>query len=210
MILDNLKCDINEISPNSFIPRGLLTKNDNLNNLFIPGIYQYSTDSIPDNCPFVNSGIVEVIKSDSRYIQRVTRYGTAGKSYERVYTNASDGWLAWTTRCAPVNLDKTVDYTVPAANTYSRVTTVTIPAKSFYCVTANPFYSNACPRGVRICSTNDEKNAMAWQEQAENSANSVSATLTGYTENALTLHIFAKWANANQNLLGIAGFYIPQ
>lgn len=206
MITSNIKYN----SAESFIPRGMLTEKDNLNNIYTPGIYTYSTNHIPQNCPFQNGGIIEVVyvkDTSERIIQRVTRYGKAGQSAERVLYGSE--WLAWTTRCAPVNLAKTVDYTPSAANTYYRVTTVSIPAKSFYSVTANPYYSNACPRGVRICSVNDVKNTVAWQEQSDDGAYSVSATTTGYTENALTLHIFAKWSAANQNALGISGFYTP-
>lgn len=73
----------------------MLTADDDLNNLLISGIYQYSTDSIPANCPFANAGVVEIIRSHSRYIQRVTRYGVAGQSAERVYSGTTNGWLAW-------------------------------------------------------------------------------------------------------------------
>lgn len=193
----------------SIVNRGTLTSDDDLNSIFTPGMYQYATASVPQNCPFANAGIVEVIKSQSKYIQRVTRYGVAGQSAERLCNGTtSDKWLAWTTRCAPVNLAKIADITA-SANTYTKVTTVSIPAKSFYTFTAFPIWYNYCPMGVRICSSDNVNQALAWQEQSSTAPYMVSATVSGYADKATTYYVYAKWNGGGAEQLHIQGFYIP-
>lgn len=78
----------------SFIPKRTLTSDDDLNTLYEPGIYSFATASIPANSPFSNGSIVEVIyATDARIIQRVTRYGKAGQSAERILFGTD--WLTW-------------------------------------------------------------------------------------------------------------------
>lgn len=73
----------------------VLTSDDDLNNITEPGIYRYSTSSVPKNCPYENAGTVEVIYagSTSGIKQVVTRYGLAGESQFRI--SYSGTWLDW-------------------------------------------------------------------------------------------------------------------
>lgn len=205
-IADNEFCSFPE---EDFVNKGMLTADDDLNNIFEPGIYQYETASIPQNCPFANAGIIEVIKSHSKYIQRVTRYGTAGQSAERVYYK---NWLAWVTKCAPVSLDKSVMYTVKAANTYELVTSITIPANCFYAFSASASWNNSKGTGVYISSSNTNYAASAnWAETTVNENNhGKSATAIGKTGNtAWTCYLWGRWSGVSSNPLTISGFYIP-
>ena len=75
-----------------------LTSSDNLNNITDNGIYWYGTESVPQNAPYQNASVVEVIGSSSatgEKFQRVTRYGVPGKSSWRPLGGGSNGWLAW-------------------------------------------------------------------------------------------------------------------
>ena len=72
-----------------------LTSSDNLDNIKDDGIYVYTTTSVPQNCPYVNAGIVMVFGSKSttsQKIQIVFRYGIPGCGKFRVLSN---GWQAW-------------------------------------------------------------------------------------------------------------------
>lgn len=85
-----------EFAPISAIHfRRLLTSADDLDELTEPGVYRYSTSSVPANCPYDNAGMVEVLPSDgtSGVIQRVTRYGSAGYKKERIKYGST--WLGW-------------------------------------------------------------------------------------------------------------------
>ena len=75
-----------------------LTSSDNLDNITDNGIYWYPTESVPQNAPYQNAAVVEVIGSTSatgEKFQRVTRYGVPGKSSWRPLGGGSNGWLAW-------------------------------------------------------------------------------------------------------------------
>ena len=75
-----------------------LTSSDNLDNITDNGIYWYGTESVPQNAPYQNASVVEVIGSSSatgEKFQRVTRYGVPGKSSWRPLGGGSNGWLAW-------------------------------------------------------------------------------------------------------------------
>lgn len=108
----------------------------------------------------------------------------------------------------PVNLAKSADITA-AANTYTKVTTISIPAKSFYTFTAFPIWYNYCPMGVRICSSDNVNQALAWQEQSSTASYMVSATVSGYTDSGTTFYVYAKWNGGGAEQLHIQGFYIP-
>ena len=74
-----------------------LTGADNFDTLTEPGAYFYMTESIPGNCPYENAGIVEVVRTGddtTRILQRVTRYGQAGKSAFRTLFEGK--WHDWT------------------------------------------------------------------------------------------------------------------
>lgn len=76
-----------------------LTSSDNLDNITDNGIYWYGTESVPQNAPYQNAAVVEVIGSSSatgEKFQRVTRYGVPGKSSCRPLGGGSNGWLEWT------------------------------------------------------------------------------------------------------------------
>jgi hypothetical protein len=76
-----------------------LTSSDNLDNITDNGIYWYPTESVPQNAPYQNASVVEVIGSSSatgEKFQRVTRYGVPGKSSWRPLGGGSNGWLEWT------------------------------------------------------------------------------------------------------------------
>lgn len=91
----------------------VLTSADDLNTLFEEGVYRYSTSSVPANCPYSNAGVVEVIHSgsdSSGIIQRVSRYGEAGHTKQRILY--SDSWLAWT--IVPLIFKKTYTATTNA------------------------------------------------------------------------------------------------
>lgn len=75
-----------------------LTSSDNLDNITDNGIYWYATESVPQNAPYQNASVVEVIGSSSatgEKFQRVTRYGVPGKSSWRPLGGGGNGWLAW-------------------------------------------------------------------------------------------------------------------
>ena len=186
----------------------MLTADDDLDSIVEPGFNKYATESVPQNCPFANAGLVEVIKFDTQTIQRVTRYGKAGQSAERVRQNSST-WHAWTTRCAPVSLNKQVNYTPAAANTYYNVTSVTIPAKSFYDFGASPIWINAKGTGISIHTGNTSASSNNMVEDTIAASHGVSARVCGYTETQLTFYIWVKWSGASQNRVDVYGFYIP-
>lgn len=75
----------------------ILTSMNDLNYIKQPGTYLYYTGDVPQNCPYENAGIIEVVKGEAkgtRVIQRVTRYGAAGCSSFR--TLQDDSWREWT------------------------------------------------------------------------------------------------------------------
>jgi hypothetical protein len=75
----------------------LLTKDDDLNNIWTPGTYRYTTSSYPENAPFNGyAAIVEVWGDDYSVIQRVQRYGTTGAvAQRRVRTDGTTDLGAW-------------------------------------------------------------------------------------------------------------------
>lgn len=198
----------------SFVYRRKLTANDDLDNITEPGLYYYGTDSIPVNCPFSNAGIVEVIRVGSRIKQTVTRYGLAGQTQFRV--NNSLEWYGWegyaiqsNTCKAPVSLNKQVSYTPAAANTYYNVTSVVIPAKSFYDFAASPIWMNSKGTGISIHTGSTSANSNNMVEDTIAASSGVTARVCGYAETKLTFYIWAKWSGASQNRLDVYGFYIP-
>lgn len=100
-----------------------LTSSDNLDTIKDDGIYVYTTNSVPKNCPYANAGIVLVFGSNSttsQKIQFVFRYGITGCGKFRVL---GDGWLAWTDLGGLVE-----DTTYPGC--YYRITTGTVEWES--------------------------------------------------------------------------------
>ena len=109
----------------------------------------------------------------------------------------------------PVSLYKSIGFTGTTTN-YELITTVTIPAKSFYVLSAYLNYGNSKPTGVRICYKNDYQDTAAWQEQdASHDAYEVHCQTTGYIEAETTFYIFGKWHAAAKNSAYVNGFYIP-
>ena len=109
----------------------------------------------------------------------------------------------------PVSLYKGMGFTGTTTN-YELITTVTIPGKSFYVLSAYINYGNSKPTGVRICYKNEYQDTAAWQEQdTSHDANEVRCQINGYTEVDITFHIFGKWHVAAKNSAYVSGFYIP-
>lgn len=74
----------------------VLTSDDDMNTIFEDGVYVYSTSSVPQNAPFANAAVVEVIgaqSTSSQKIQRAYRYGAGGKTaFRPLY---SGKWADW-------------------------------------------------------------------------------------------------------------------
>lgn len=100
-LVNTMQRAINDINSNLAVKYGRmrqLTSSDNLNNITDNGIYWYGTESVPQNAPYQNASVVEVIGSSSatgEKFQRVTRYGVPGKSSWRPLGGGGNGWLAW-------------------------------------------------------------------------------------------------------------------
>ena len=79
-----------------FAYEGMLTAADDLNTVKTNGVYLYDTGDAPQNCPFQNAGIVEVLgqpdATTTRKIQRVSRYGSAEVAFRGLSTG---GWSNW-------------------------------------------------------------------------------------------------------------------
>ena len=74
----------------------MLSSADDLDNLFINGVYVYTADNVPKNAPFMNDTVIEVIGADStssHKIQRAYRCDVSGYSAFRPLYNGS--WGAW-------------------------------------------------------------------------------------------------------------------
>lgn len=112
----------------------------------------------------------------------------------------------------PVSIGKIVTYTASAANTFEYVTSVTIPAKSFFVITCFPSWNYNKPLGVRICtSSTASREAVSWQEQdGSHDTDQVSCTYSGYAFDERTYYIWGKWSGANTNSIHVNGFYIPE
>lgn len=96
--LKSVKDDINSNLTVKYGRMRKLTSSDNLDNITDNGIYWYATESVPQNAPYQNASVVEVIGSSSatgEKFQRVTRYGVPGKSSWRPLGGGGNGWLAW-------------------------------------------------------------------------------------------------------------------
>lgn len=118
--------EIEEIKKNIPSFKRLLTAEDDLNDIKESGVYFYSSTSVPANCPYSNAGIVEVVGTgheNTRKIQRVTRYGEAGYTTQRILDQNAD-WLEWT--AVPLMLKKT--YTI-ATNDNGNANTSIDPEK---------------------------------------------------------------------------------
>lgn len=208
--IKEINSNLEEIEESSFIPKRVLTSADDLNTLYEPGIYSFATNNVPQNSPFSNGSIVEVIyATNARIIQRVTRYGVAGQSAERVLFGTD--WLAWVMRCTPVRLSKRVMHTVKASNTYELVTSITIPANCFYVFSVLAEWANAKGLGVFISASDTNYAASAhWSETTINENNhgkAVNAIGETY-DGSQTFYIWAKWAGVSTNPLTVSGFYI--
>ena len=100
-LVNTMQRAINDINSNLAVKYGRmrkLTSSDNLDNITDNGIYWYATESVPQNAPYQNASVVEVIGSSSatgEKFQRVTRYGVPGKSSWRPLGGGGNGWLAW-------------------------------------------------------------------------------------------------------------------
>lgn len=88
--------NMDKIDANFYGYKRLLTSADDLNSLVENGVYVYFTSGVPQNCPYTNAGVVEVLGSNSdtsQKIQRVTRYGKAGQT---AFRSLDDGaWMDW-------------------------------------------------------------------------------------------------------------------
>lgn len=94
--LDALENNVQNLNDYGFIYRRQLTSADDLNNITTMGTYYYLTDNVPANAYYNNASILEVIwvGSDSyRIIQRLTRFGTGGKSAFRI--RGAQAWSDW-------------------------------------------------------------------------------------------------------------------
>lgn len=88
--------NITSITNNGFIYRRQLTSADDLNNITTPGAYYFVTGNVPANSYYENASVIEVFYfglNNGRLLQRITRYGVAGKSAFRVKTENT--WLNW-------------------------------------------------------------------------------------------------------------------
>ena len=92
--------------PNTWVPslsdigalgfKKTLTSADDLNNITEDGVYVYSTNSRPANCPYSNAGVILVFGANSSASQKIQfcfRYGEAGCGKFRCLLSGS--WLAW-------------------------------------------------------------------------------------------------------------------
>ena len=92
--LDALDTRTTSLEEGAFIFRRRLYPTDDLNDVLEHGVYVYYTNEAPQNAPYPNPSIVEVIRvNDGRIIQRVTRYAAKGQSSFRAKNG--DTWLAW-------------------------------------------------------------------------------------------------------------------
>lgn len=77
----------------------MLTSADDLNDIIEPGIYYFSTNSVPNNSFFQNASIVEVYTDPTigDLIQKMTRVASAGQMAIRGRYRSSGGrlWTAW-------------------------------------------------------------------------------------------------------------------
>ena len=78
-----------------------LTAADDLDEITVPGVYLINSNNAPAHYPYPDklTGILEVIgdfvSKDSKKIQRLTLYGSAGKCVERTLVNSLYGWTEW-------------------------------------------------------------------------------------------------------------------
>lgn len=93
---------------------------------------------------------------------------------------------------------------------YSLTDTFEIPAKSFYALTAKIGYDKTQPRGIRICTRENTQHALAFKEQSTLESVSLTATLCGFTEEAMTLYVYTKYSGTSSSSYAVSGFYIPE
>ena len=89
------------------------------------------------------------------------------------------------------------------------VGSITIPANSYFCITARGTYNNNICTGVAIATTDTTyKNACALKTRDTDEYH-VSCTYCKYTDSELTLYLWGKWEKASSNFIDVTGFYIP-
>jgi len=85
---------------------------------------------------------------------------------------------------------------------------VTIPAKSFYCITARAIYANSNALWVGI--GDSSTNAASCFVNANAGFNHASCSICGYAEEEKNFYIWAQWNSDNSNQAQAYGFYITQ
>lgn len=82
---------------NGLLYRGLLTSEDDCNDIRDDGVYVYSTSSVPANAPFPNASVITVFgnpENTTQKIQTAYRYGVSGYSaFRPLYAG---NFLDWT------------------------------------------------------------------------------------------------------------------
>ena len=94
------------------------------------------------------------------------------------------------------------------ANTYEKVTSITIPAKSFFVFSITPAYQNTKGLGISVnTSSTDYMGVLCKETTMSNNDNGVTITRSGYLTTKKTYYIWAKWNTASSNSVEIYGFY---
>ena len=102
----------------------------------------------------------------------------------------------------PVSLSHTVS---AASSLRYTGLSYTVPANSFYVLTARAGYSNRKPESVLFSTRSDSANGGVVSEAV--SANySATTTVSGFTESEMTLYVWAKWSGSSTETAAINGF----
>ena len=90
----------------------------------------------------------------------------------------------------------------------SAVGTISIPAKSFFSVTAVAVYYNARPQSVGLTTSSSWEWSNGIFQANTDDGVTPAVTYSGYTASAITLNVFAKYSATNENKITVTGFYI--
>lgn len=85
---------------------------------------------------------------------------------------------------------------------------ITIPANSFYVVTGRAFWSKQPPTWVGIASNDTAPNTQL--AEGTRTQSTAACTLAGFTENELTLYLWAEYSAESINRVYFDGFYISK
>lgn len=94
----------------------------------------------------------------------------------------------------------------PTEITYLR-SNLTIPANSFFSVTAIAYFNNSQPSFIGISHNEDRYNEIVSSRVGYHMA---STTFSGYTEESKTLYFWGQWSAATDNSAQVRGFYVTQ